>query len=195
MVIIAMIKKSSNKRMRSLVNLAAILFFTCSQLQGQDSEIDRLINRELKMTFPSIHFKHKSTDYAPMPYSVDSCLKHITLNFSKEMNSLVIWRDSVETEELTHARIKKLKADLREYLPKDKVEIHSMGANQKIPRRTINKTLDKTKINYLLSLNSVLDISKTLIAPIKKKKRKKKSIPRLVWTGWRTGFHWSSKGK
>ena len=169
-----------------------LLLFIPPKLKGQDSETDRLIRSELKMTFPSIYFKHNSTDYAPMPYTVDSCFKYIALHFEDNINSLVIWRDSTETEELTNKRIEILKAGLKKYIRPGKIEIHSMGNKQKISRQTINMTSDSTKIEYLLSLNSVLDISKTGFPPEKKNKKKKRR--RLVWTGWRNGFHWSTPG-
>jgi hypothetical protein len=113
------------------------------------------------MTFPSVYFKHKSTDYARMPYSVDSCFRNIALHFDDNVNSLVIWRDSSESEKLTNMRIKQLKADLKKYLPKQQLEIFSMFDEQKISRHTIKMTSDKKKIDYLLTLNSVFEISKT----------------------------------
>ncbi len=60
------------------------------------------------MTFPGIYFKHNSTDYADMPYTVDSCLGY-TATHIKDINDFVIWRDSLETEKLTNRRIKKLR--------------------------------------------------------------------------------------
>lgn len=175
--------------MRTLSNLTIIFLFISTIFRGQDTEIDRLISGELKMTFPSIYFKHNSTDYARMPYKVDSCFKYIALNYDKNINSLVIWRDSIEIESLTNRRIKKLNSGLRKYIKSGAIEIHSMGEQQKTSRQTINMTSDGTKIDYLLTLNSVFDISKTRISP--KKTEKKKSRRRLVWTGWKTGFHWS----
>lgn len=166
--------------------LTIALLFISTGLCGQVSEIDRLIQNEFKMTFPSIYFKHNSTDYAPMPYKIDSCLKYIALNYNKDINSLVIWQDVTETEALTYKRIKKLRAGLRKYIRNDAIEIISMEQEQKISRRTINMTSDKSKIDYLLSLNSVFDISKTRIPSKKKKVRR-----HLVWTGWKTGLHWS----
>lgn len=175
--------------MRTLSNLTIILLFISTIFRGQDTEINKLISGELKMTFPSIYFKHNSTDYAEMPYKVDSCFKYIALNYDKSKNSLVIWRDSAEIESLTNRRIKKLNSGLRKYIKTGVIEIHSMGEQQKILRQTINMTSDRNKIDYLLTLNSVFDISKTRISP--QKTEKKKSRRRLVWTGWKTGFHWS----
>ena len=180
-------------RVWRISNLTMAFLFISTILRGQDSEIERLIHNELKMTFPSIYFKHNSTDYALMPYKVDSCFKHIALNYDKDMNSLVIWRDRSENEALTHKRIKKLNSELRKYIKTGGIEIYSMGQEQKISRRTISMTSDKDKIDHLLTLNSVFDISKTRILSKKiEKKHKRKSMPRLVWTGWRTGFHWST---
>lgn len=173
--------------MRTCSRLITLLFLIATGLCAQESEIDRLIANELKMTFPSIYFKHNSTDYASMPYSVDSCFRHIASHFDENLNSLVIWRDSAETEELTTKRIKKLKQALKKYLRTNEFKIYTMDKEQKIPLQTINMTSDSTKINYLLSLNSVFDISKTRVLPKKKKTRR-----RLVWTGWKTGFHWST---
>jgi hypothetical protein len=167
-----------------------LLFLISPTLQAQDSEIDRLIKSELKMTFPSIYFKHNATDYATMPYTVDSCFKFIASHFKDNINNLVIWRDSLESEELINERIEKLKTGLRKYIRSGKIEIHSMGDKQKISRQTINLAYESTKMDYLLSLNSSFDISKTAFPP--EKKKKKKNRRRLVWTGWKNGFHWST---
>lgn len=174
--------------MRTLIKLT-LFFFVSAITRGQEAEIDRRIANELKMTFPGIYFKHNSVDFATMPYSVDSCFKYVALNFDKSVNSLVIWRDSSETEALTNKRIVRLKTGLRKYMRDNTIVIQSMGNNQKVSRQTIGLTSDKTRIEYLLSLNSVFDISKTRIPPSEPKK--KKSRRRLVWTGWKTGFHWS----
>lgn len=181
--------------MKSLIKLLIIILFIPTRLEAQEHEVDRLIAGELKMTFPSIYFKHNSTDYADMPYKVDSCFKHIALNYDKNLNSLVIWRDSLETEELTSRRIKKLNSEIKKYIKGGAIEIYSMKERQKVSRRTISMTSNEAKIDYLLTLNSVFDISKTRIAHKQiKKKKERKAIPHLVWTGWRTGFHWSSTG-
>lgn len=34
-----------------------------------------------------------------------------------------------------------------------------------------------------------------VIVPVEKEIKKKKNKRRLIWTGWRTGFHWSTPGK
>lgn len=143
------------------------------------------------MTFPSIYFKHNSTDYAIMPYKVDSCFKYIALHI-KDIHSLVIWRDSLEIEGLTNKRIKKLKMDINKYISSNKINIHSMGKEQKISRHTINRLVSNEQIQYLLSLNSVFDISSTHFLCQKKCKEKNsaKRLPHLVWCGWRYGFHW-----
>lgn len=208
--------------------------------QAQTSQIERLIDSELKMTFPSIYFKHHSTDYAAMPYPVDSCLKHIAANI-KNINSYAIWRDSSETEALSGQRIKKLKTDLKKYRLKSEIKILSMDTLQKVSRLTLNMSNNKAQRDYLLSLNSVLDISKVRFTPAafpnkshilrpriwcgdcwkngfhlnksgreirkmarrakhkkkptEKQHKQRKRIHRLVWTGWKTGFHWSTPGK
>lgn len=62
-----------NKEYTAFCKWIVVFLFFSFEIQGQDSEIDRLIDSELKTTFPSIHFKHNSTDYITMPYTVDSC--------------------------------------------------------------------------------------------------------------------------
>jgi len=170
-----------------------ILIFFVNLLCAQVTETDRLIAAELNMTYPSIYFINTSTEYAAMPYTVDSCFKYIAKN-SKDIKSIVIWRDSSETETLTKSRIKKLKANLNNYTPSAKITIRSMGKAQKISRRSINEAATHQQIQYLLSLNSVLDVSTTRFAKEVKLKKKKRthSFPRLVWCGWKSGFHWST---
>lgn len=147
------------------------------------------------MTFPSIYFRHNSTDYAPMPYSPDSCFKDIALHFDETLNSLVIWRDSTEKEGLTLQRIKKLKTSLKKYIRGQKIEIYSMGDEQKISRQTIDRTKDNTKRAYLLSLNSVFDISKTRISK-KVKYTNHVMRPRIsCWSCWIHGFHLGTRWK
>ncbi|MBI3519986.1 MAG: hypothetical protein HY062_11590 [Bacteroidetes bacterium] len=166
-----------------------------SIIQAQDSEIDRLVVGELQMTFPSIYFKHNSSDYAVMPYSVDSCLKYIAANI-KNLDSYPIWRDTTEKERLTYIRIQKLKSDLNKFVPSKQIHFQSMGTAQKISRRIIEKSKDANQTLYLLSLNSVLDVSgaiKNEINP-RKEKKQRKGIPHLVWCGWRYGFHWNGNG-
>jgi hypothetical protein len=172
--------------MRTLCKLTLILLLISARLHGQDSEIDRLVAGELKMTFPSIYFKHNSTDYATMPYTVDSCFKFIATNI-EYLNSYPIWRDSSETEQLTNLRIKKLKDDLSKYTPTRKINIKSVHNKQKISQRTIKNTIDKEQIKYLLSLNSVLDVSGA-IHPKKKWTRRTHYEGRYLCFGcWRRG--------
>jgi hypothetical protein len=167
--------------------LLILLFFISSGLLAQDPGIDRLIKGELKMTFPSIYFKHKSTDYAAMPYTADSCFKFMALHI-KDINSLVIWRDSAETEQLTAMRIKKLKVGLDKYTPSEKIDIRTMGKEQKISRHTIDLTDNDEQIQYLLSLNSVFDISKTRSS--RRKSKTHVELPRLGCKNcWQNGFH------
>lgn len=147
--------------MSRFLKLVVALLLVSSGLYAQDGEIDRLMKGELKMTFPSIYFKHNSTEYAKMPYTPDSCYKYIAKHFKDDVTEMVIWRDSAETEELTKARIEILKAGLRKHLRKRRIEIESMGEQQKVSRQTMHLTTDTTKLNYLLSLNSVMDFSNT----------------------------------
>jgi hypothetical protein len=180
--------------MQTLVKLTIILFFISVRLQGQESEIDRLIQSELKMTFPSIHFKHKSTDYASMPYSVDSSFKYIASRFDENINSLVIWRDTAETEDLTNKRIKKIKKALKKYLQTKEFEIYSMSNEQKVSRHTMNMTSDSSKIKYLLTLNSVFDISKTRL-PFKSKDSHIIHPNIFCKSCWKNGFHLDKKSR
>ena len=164
-----------------------LLFFIITGLCAQDPGIDRLIKGELKMTFPSIYFKHKSTDYAPMPYTADSCFKFMAHHI-KDIQSLVIWRDSAETEELTSMRIKKLKTGLNKYTTSENIKIYSMGKEQKISRHTINMTDNREQIKYLLSLNSSFDVSKTRFS--KRRVKTHVELPRLwCMNCWKNGFH------
>ena len=142
------------------------------------------------MTFPSIYFKHQSIDYAPMPYTADSCFRYISLHI-KDIHDLVLWRDSLESEKLSNERIKKLKAGLYKYLPGSKVLILSMGKEQKISRHTLQQTTDEKQLNYLLSLNSVFDIAKIRF-PKEKTLSVKSHIlrPKIwCWGCWKSGFH------
>lgn len=175
--------------------LILILISLSTFFKAQESEIDRLIASEFKMTFPSIYFKHNSTEYASMPYSVDSCINYITSNFDKSINSLVMWRDSAETEGLAFKRIQKIKLILKKQLKTNTLEVFSMGGEQKIARFTINKTSDKTKTNYLLTLNSVFEISKSRINS-KVKSNNHVMNPRITcWGCWKNGFHWRTRMK
>lgn len=135
-----------------------LLLLLTTTLQAQNPEVEKLIEGELKMTYPSIYFVHNSTEYAVMGYTVDSCFKYIAGHL-KYLNSIVIWRDSSETEQMTTARIKKLKLDLNKYVPARNINIESMENQQKLSQRTINKASNDKQRQYLLSFNSVLDVS------------------------------------
>lgn len=177
------------------VKLIILLFLFCSKLIGQEAATDRLINNELKMVFPCIYFKHLSTDYAAMPYTVDSCLMHIAQNFSDNINSLVIWRDSAETEALTSKRIQKLRLGLRKYIKSSLPEIYSMDAQQKVARYTIRQTNDNKQINYLLTLNSVFEISKTRLSATVKSNNHLMNPSITCWGCWKSGFHLQTRMK
>lgn len=137
-----------------------IIFFLLltTTLRAQNPEVERLMSMELKMTYPSIYFVHNSTEYAVMPYTVDSCFKYIASHI-KYLNSIVIWRDSSETETLTGARIRKLKLDINKYIASRNVKIKSMENEQKLSQRTIKMGTTEKQTQYLLSFNSVLDVS------------------------------------
>jgi hypothetical protein len=147
---------------RALTRLIIILFIS-EKLPAQEIKPN---NEELKMNFPSAYFKYNSTDYAPMPCTADSCFKYISLHI-KDINDIVIWRDSTEMEKLTDQRIKKIKSRLNKYKLSG-VYFESMKKEQKISRHTIEMNTYRTQAEYLLSLNSVFDISKGRSAGKKK---------------------------
>jgi hypothetical protein len=159
-------------------------------LHAQEKKFEDRINSGLKMNFPSIYFKHNSTDYAEMPYAVDSCFKYIA-DHIKYLNDLTIWRDSIEVDQLAYKRIKKLRADLSKYTLST-LNIQSMGDAQKISQHTIYTATDPEQIQYLLALNSVFDVSGAIRTKRKKEKWKDKShveLPRpWCWSCWRHGF-------
>ncbi len=176
--------------MRASSKLILVFLFLCTGLSAQVAEIDRLIANELKMTFPSIYFKHNSTEFATMPYTADSCYRYIAKNFKADVTELTIWRDSAETEKLTNDRIKILKAGIKKYLPKGKIEIESMEDEQKVSRHTISLTNDSSKINYLLSFNSSMDFSNTNFAVVRKNKRDHVMHPKIYCLACWAHFFW-----
>ena len=141
-----------------MLQRAIFLLLLTTTLSAQNPEVEKLMEGELKMTYPSIYFAHNSTEYAVMPYTVDSCFKYIASHI-KYLNSIVIWRDSSETETLTGARIRKLKLDINKYIASRNVKIKSMENEQKLSQRTIKKATTDKQLQYLLSFNSVLDVS------------------------------------
>ena len=153
--------------MRTLTKLTIIFLYLSTRLLGQNAKIDRLVDSELKMTFPSIYFKPNSTDYALLPYTVDSCFNYIAEHI-EDINDLVIWRDSLENEKLTNQRIKKLKIGLSKRKETRNIYIESMGNKQKISRHTIEMANEKYQTQYLLSLNCVFEIAKTYLTSEKK---------------------------
>jgi hypothetical protein len=166
--------------MRFLTSLFLLLFVY--SFHAQENEIDRLMESELKMTFPSIYFKNLSADYAPMPYSADSCFKYIAQN-KNDIHSLVLWRHAVEDDQLTLTRTKKIETELKKFMP-EKMEIISMGTAQKISLKTIRTASDSLQTQYLLSLNSVLDVPKTKTGGRKARKfRNHIESPRLFCWG------------
>jgi hypothetical protein len=144
-------------KIRSIFFLIFLNYFFS---KAQDGHIGRLIDGELRMTFPSIYFKHNSTEYADMPYSVDSCYKYIVKN-AKDISDYAIWRDSSETEALTGQRIKKINSEFRKYKLKGKIIIENMHEAQKISQYTINLSKTQTQTPQLLCLNSAFEIAQT----------------------------------
>lgn len=164
-------------------NLLIPFLLLTTTLFAQQKDTIATANSQLQMTFPSIYFKNKTTDYATMPYKVDSCFKYIAQH-NKDIKTYVIWRDSSETEALTNKRIKKLKTDLNKYTPSREIYIHSMGKEQKISQHTIAKG----DLKFLLSLNAVFDISETASLTDKKAKKNHALRPRVwCWRCWRRG--------
>lgn len=176
------------------MKLTIFLLLFSQWLYGQEQDIDRLMQNELKMTFPGVYFEHGTAEYAHMPYTSDSCFKYIAANFDKTRNSLVLWRDSSETEELTLQRIKKLNQVLKSYLKSSRFTIQSMEDLQKVSQRTIRMTTDGAKADYLRNLNSVLDISKTRVHPVPIKSHMLR--PKIwCWSCWKNGFHLNKRGR
>jgi hypothetical protein len=184
------IDKSSKEMLQRKSKLILIFLGCTTLLRAQVKDTDSLLSSgELKMTFPSIYFKHNSTDYATMPYPADSCFKYMALHI-KDVYSFDIWRDIDETEELTNKRIKKLKEGLNKYTPSNRIEIHSMGDQQKISRKTVERGVDNEHIEYLLSLNSSFDISKSRFREKQRTKIPHEKLPRLWCIAcWKHGFH------
>ena len=146
--------------MLKLVLKIVIVFFVISKaLVAQNAT-----SEGLKMNFPAIYFKTKSTDYNSMPYTTDSCFEYMAAHYNY-ITSFVIWRDSNETNQLTAKRIKKLKTDLSKYPQLATITIHNMGKAQKVSRNTISQT-DSVQAQYLISFNSVFDINETDV-PVK----------------------------
>ena len=144
--------------MQRATSIVIILFLLTKSLHAQNPEVENLMQGDLKLIYPSIYFKHNSEEYAPMPYSADSCIKYIASHL-KYLNCIVIWRDSSETEFITNARIKKVLHDISKYTALGNVDIKSMKDAQKISQRTIKKASNDKELQYLLSFNSVLDVS------------------------------------
>jgi len=163
--------------------LLLIFLLLTTSLFSQQKETNTTTSGQLKMTFPSIYFKNKTTAYAAMPYTIDSCFNYIAQHI-KDIKTYVIWRDSSETEALTNKRIKKLKTDLNKYTPSREIYIHSMGKEQKISQHTIAKG----DVQFLLSLNAVFDISETASLTDKKAKKNHALHPRVwCWRCWKRG--------
>ncbi|MBK7573626.1 MAG: OmpA family protein [Bacteroidetes bacterium] len=83
---------------------------------------------------------------------------------------------------------------------------NSSDANRALNRRVeITISGQKTGTTYTEStvpapeqkIDSIVsqDPTKIAVLPAKKEFTKKKSKRRLVWTGWKTGFHWTTAGK
>lgn len=189
------VKIVSSSPVQTATKFTIALLFVLAEFKGQNREIQtKLSNGEFQMTFPSIYFKHNSADYAPMPYSVDSCFKYIATHV-KDIPDFVIWRDSLETEKLTRLRIKKLKTEFNKFKQARNIYIESMGKKQKISRYTIEKSVDKAQTQYLLSLNSVFDISKTRITEENKKASHYLRPKIWCWSCWINLFHLNKKGR
>jgi hypothetical protein len=169
-----------NKNALTVMKIIFGFFILSNLLCGQSKEVDRLIQNELKMTFPSVYFKNKSTDYAPMPYTADSCFKYIANNI-EYINSMALWRDSSESIELAQQRIKKIKDGLRKHIRTRRIRIKKISGRQKISSYTIYTGTDSRQVDYLLSLNSVLDVSALIVLPPGKKSHGEK--PRW-WCRW-----------
>jgi hypothetical protein len=173
------------------MNLRSGLFFLTFFFAGfcfsQISEMTQNGN-SLKMIYPSIYFKHRSTEYAAMPYTVDSCYEYIAAHID-DINDFVIWRDTLESEKLSRKRIRIIKSALNEFKGVGGIFISSMEDNQKISRATIESSNDSGKIEYLMTLNSVFEISQTTKAENNKVKSHLFYPRPWCIDCWRSGFH------
>jgi hypothetical protein len=110
-----------------------------------------------KMEFPNIYFKLNSTDYADMPYKVDSCfkmmVKHINIDSVHNNIYLFFRRDSSETDQLTEKRIVKLKQDLNKFKITSKIYFKNSGTSQKIVKE--NRKIKRR----ILTLRSVVEVN------------------------------------
>lgn len=174
-------------RVISKYGLVCFVLFFFGISFSQISENARVDNT-LKMTFPSIYFKHRSVDYASMPYSADSCYRYIAAHID-DINDFVIWRDTLESEKLSRKRIRKIKSALNEFKGVGGIFIVSMEDKQKISRLTIDNTKDSMQVKYLMNLNSVFEISQTSKA--ENNKFKSHLFYPRPWCidCWRSGFH------
>lgn len=138
------------------------MFAVCSiQLEAQSAAVGKRVDAgELQMDFPGIYFRHNSTEYAPMPYRVDSCLRYLIQHYD-DIRSFVMWRDSSESEKLSADRISKIEADLQALKFHKTFRTRSMGNAQKVSYYTIRQCNSVAEADRLLSLNSVFEIAKS----------------------------------
>ncbi len=175
--------------------ILAIAVVGAAKSYAQSSDLDHRMENELQMNFPGIYFKHNSTDYAKMPYTVDSALKWIAKNFDDNINSLVMWHDSAESDFLINRRMQKIKFALRQYTKSTAYEIYVMGHEQKIARHTIQQANNDERKEYLLSLNSVFEVSKSKITSTVKYTGHILKPSIFCWGCWKSGFHWRTRMK
>lgn len=130
--------------------VALFFIFVSSCCIGQDKS-------KFHMEFPNIYFKNQTTEYAEMPYSIESCFKFIK-TYIKEIKGYAMSRDSSETDALSKQRIIKIKKDLNKFIPSEKINI-MLGFGDRISQKIIDKGVGYKEIQFLLSLNSVFEPS------------------------------------
>jgi hypothetical protein len=142
-------------------NSITVIHFDIAQYDQKLSDVTSSNQQDaFIMTYPNIYFKLNSTEYAKMPYSVDSVFKCIVTGIkNKGTLSLSIWRDSVETEQLSKKRIIKFKHDLNKYIDSDKIIIqlcpYSWQSTAEVLKKGQNPAMYK---EYILTLSSMIEV-------------------------------------
>ena len=115
-----------------------------------------LFSQDKAMVYPTLYFKHKSIEYAEMPYSADSALRYFK---GKTIDVIPIFRDSNETNKLSIKRAEKVKIDISKYTSTNNVKIQNVGAiAPKVYQFEIKKMKNKKTKKILQSLNSRVEI-------------------------------------
>lgn len=132
--------------MRLSLAFISLLWMSC--IRGQPPTI---------MKFPNIYFKLHSTEYAQMPYTVDSCFKSLVKGINQKGTLYItVWRDTAEMPQLNNRRIKRFKHDLGKYMRVDKINIEIVSVSwQSFYEQMKKKPHDET---WLKALGSMIEI-------------------------------------